>query len=222
MATQKQIAANRANARKSTGPRSVEGKSISSRNALKSGIDAQSQIIRGEDPAALQSLTEQYMRDFDPRSAAERALIDILIDCEWILRRLRKAEAQLWEQRFAAMIERHESRHEDEEEPEPFPEHELLGQAFDALDLCLSRLERRRDLVQRNYQRALKDLRELQSGRPQPDPPPDAPAIRSIQKEKPEIGFVSEIRAVPSPPNRNFWRPPSELPSGGSSCSPQV
>lgn len=38
MATEKQIAANRRNAQRSTGPRSAAGKSISSRNALRHGL----------------------------------------------------------------------------------------------------------------------------------------------------------------------------------------
>jgi hypothetical protein len=38
MATEKQIAANRANAKKSTGPKSVTGKETSSRNSIKHGL----------------------------------------------------------------------------------------------------------------------------------------------------------------------------------------
>src|SRR5581483_6015180 len=48
MATVKQIAANRANARKSTGPRTPEAKAAASRNALKTGIYAPGSIIRHE------------------------------------------------------------------------------------------------------------------------------------------------------------------------------
>jgi hypothetical protein len=61
MATIKQIEANRLNAQKSTGPRSTEGKAVTSMNALKSGIDAQSHIIRGEDHAQLQTLAAEYL-----------------------------------------------------------------------------------------------------------------------------------------------------------------
>jgi hypothetical protein len=50
MATPAQIAANRANAQKSTGPRTAEGKAASRLNALKHGLDAESLIIPGEDP----------------------------------------------------------------------------------------------------------------------------------------------------------------------------
>jgi len=51
MATAAQIAANRANAQHSTGPRTPEGKTASSMNALKHGADAASVVIPGEDPA---------------------------------------------------------------------------------------------------------------------------------------------------------------------------
>jgi hypothetical protein len=57
MPTQAQLNANRLNAQKSTGPTSPEGKATSSLNALKSGIDAWSHIIPGEDPAELETLT---------------------------------------------------------------------------------------------------------------------------------------------------------------------
>jgi hypothetical protein len=196
MATKKQIAANRANAQKSTGPRSVEGKAVSSQNALKSGIDAQSQVIRGEDPAALQALTAQYFGDHQPQSAEERALVDILIDCEWTLRRLRRVEAHLWEQECTQLDERHQRWHH-----EPHPETEILGRAFLAFQQAMTRLERRRDLVHRTYHRALHDLREIQASRPDPEPPPAPSPTPSIQTPNPEIGFVPEIPAVlPSEP----------------------
>src|SRR5438034_1241699 len=61
MATQAQITANRANALKSTGPRSPEGKSASRFNALKHGLDADSLVLaRREaetaDEAALEAI----------------------------------------------------------------------------------------------------------------------------------------------------------------------
>jgi hypothetical protein len=44
---------------KSTGPRTPAGKSVSRMNALKTGIDAESQVIRGESAAALAALTAE-------------------------------------------------------------------------------------------------------------------------------------------------------------------
>jgi hypothetical protein len=70
MATPAQIAANQANAQKSTGPRSVEGKSVSRFNALKHGIDAASIVIPGEDPADYDALADHNRPHFTPGPAA--------------------------------------------------------------------------------------------------------------------------------------------------------
>jgi hypothetical protein len=65
MSTLKQIDANRQNAQRSTGPRTPAGKAASRFNALKSGIDAQAQVIPGEDPAQLEALLAEYQERFD-------------------------------------------------------------------------------------------------------------------------------------------------------------
>jgi hypothetical protein len=97
MATPAQIQANRRNARLSTGPRSVEGKAASRFNALKSGIQAKSQVIPGEDPAELEELAAGYHREFHPATPLERFLVDSLVNSEWQLRRYHTIEARLWE-----------------------------------------------------------------------------------------------------------------------------
>jgi len=66
-------------------------------NALKTGIDAQSQLIRGEEPAALEELVAEYHGRFRPTTPEQRMLVDTLVDCEWLLRRFRAVETQLWE-----------------------------------------------------------------------------------------------------------------------------
>jgi hypothetical protein len=48
-------------------------------NRLDTGIDAQSQIIPGEGPAALEHLTTQYYDRFQPQGPEEVALIDAAI-----------------------------------------------------------------------------------------------------------------------------------------------
>src|ERR1039457_6229806 len=96
MSSLRQIEANRLNSQKSTGPRSAEGKAASSMNALKSGIDAQSNIIRGENAADLQALADFYYQECRPSTAQERFCVDILIRNDWQLRRLERVDAQLW------------------------------------------------------------------------------------------------------------------------------
>ena len=96
MATPAQITANRANAQKSTGPRSVEGKSVSRFNALKHGIDAASIVIPGEDPADYDALAAHYLHEFRPQSASESFHVDTMLRADWQKRRLQSVEADLY------------------------------------------------------------------------------------------------------------------------------
>jgi hypothetical protein len=187
MASQEQIEANRLNAQKSTGPHTPEGKAASRMNALKSGIDAKSQIIRGEKAANLETLQSEYYGRFHPTTPEQRMLVDTLIDAEWLLRRFRVCEAQLWEQGALYTL-----RPNDEIE---------IGQAFHNNSDYFARLQRRIDTAHRNYRNALHELERLQAGEAAPDAQP-ASATPHNQKAKPPNGFV------PHPPAEN----PTEAP----------
>ena len=95
MATPAQLAANRANAQRSTGPRSVEGKSVSRFNALKHGMDASSVTLPGEDPGAYQALADAYAETYQPADVGDRFLLDIMIRADWQKQRLQRLEADL-------------------------------------------------------------------------------------------------------------------------------
>ena len=101
MATAAQIAANRANAQKSTGPRTPEGKSASRFNSLKHGLDAASVVIPGEDPADYEALANDFRRQFHPASALEHFHVETLIRSVWLKRRLQRTEAKLYRALFA-------------------------------------------------------------------------------------------------------------------------
>ena len=66
MATTAQIAANRSNAAKSTGPLTKSGKARSSRNALRHGLTAEQVVISGEDPAAFETLQDDLYAHYQP------------------------------------------------------------------------------------------------------------------------------------------------------------
>src|SRR5271169_977087 len=149
MATIKQIDANRLNAQKSTGPRSVEGKAASSMNALKSGIDAQSHLIRGEAVADLDALTADYIERFHPATPEQRHYVDTLIRDDWQLRRLAKADAEIWEYEMQTAWKLNEDC--------------PVGQAFYNGDRVFMRLQRGIDSTERSYTRALRELERLQS-----------------------------------------------------------
>jgi hypothetical protein len=96
MATEAQIRANRANAMKSTGPRSVEGKAASRFNALKHGLDAASVVLPGEDPAAYEFMVATYDEELQPQTPTERFHVDTMIQANWQKQRLLRVESELY------------------------------------------------------------------------------------------------------------------------------
>jgi hypothetical protein len=185
MATLKQIEANRLNAKKSTGPRSAERKAASSMNALKSGIDAQSQIIRGEDPASLEALAAEYTGRFQPATPEERFYVDTLVRDDWQLRRLARADAQIWESGFSSTFRLEEDT--------------ALGQVFNNRSQTFMRLQRRIDATERSYQRALRELQRLRAGREASTPASDPAALpQPAENQTPfsQIGFVPPPQPV--------------------------
>ncbi|MCP5118165.1 MAG: hypothetical protein GY953_45710, partial [bacterium] len=75
MATTKQRNANRQNAKKSTGPRTHEGKRRVSQNALKHGLSASKVVIPGEDVADYERLRDGFVEALEPRDEVELALV---------------------------------------------------------------------------------------------------------------------------------------------------
>lgn len=91
----RKLAANRANAKKSTGPRTPEGKARSSRNALTHGLTAQCPALPPEETAAFQAFYLALRADYRPRSAAEDDIFDEIVNVRWQQRRYRHVENSL-------------------------------------------------------------------------------------------------------------------------------
>src|SRR3954469_8139568 len=91
----KRLAANRANAAKSTGPRSAAGKAAAAFNAIKHGVASRASLIRGEDPVELKELSDAMERDLRPRGALQRELVGRIVCICWKLRRVQRAEEYL-------------------------------------------------------------------------------------------------------------------------------
>ena len=95
MTTEKQIAANRENARKSTGPRTLNGKRKSRRNAVRHGLTAETVIDVIEEAADYEALAAAINVDFRPATNFELELIARLISLLWRLRRATAIESGL-------------------------------------------------------------------------------------------------------------------------------
>ena len=97
MTSLKQIKANRANARKSTGPASEEGKQRSRCNAIRHGLTAETVIGALEDAEDYKAFEGAITADYDAQSAVERELVLRLASLLWRLRRATTIETGLFE-----------------------------------------------------------------------------------------------------------------------------
>jgi hypothetical protein len=102
MATPAQILANRRNAQASTGPRTAQGKSISSGNALKHGLSARFRVLQSENQDDFDNLIDQLRRTFQPANVYETILVEEMAHSHWRLARARRLEALTVDDMFAA------------------------------------------------------------------------------------------------------------------------
>jgi hypothetical protein len=216
MATIAQIEANRRNSQKSTGPTSDTGKEAVRFNALKSGIDAASIIIPGEDPDQFSKLAEEFTDNWQPVNASERELVDHLIEDSWRIRRLRAAEAQIW---TVSIEYRRTSR--------SYKPGKELGEAYGGNAECLARLYRQIAGIKRTNHQTTLDLQRLQSARKaaeaaalaqaaaeleaaQPVPPeplPQCPRPQSLMTEQSQFPLDPTALVPPQPKHdAAYWR----------------
>ena len=93
----KQIAANRRNAQKSTGPRTPTGRAVSKMNALKHGILSRQVLVESlhyrESRQELETLHQRFWDDLQPDGPVEEMLVDQIVTAHWRLRRALVAES---------------------------------------------------------------------------------------------------------------------------------
>ncbi len=109
MTSDRKAKANRQNARKSTGPKTPEGKAAVRLNALKHGLLSQEVLLPDEEEDALRELGERVRAELQPVGELENLLVDRIIAAYWRLRRLGMVEAGIfaWE-RSGALAEQAE------------------------------------------------------------------------------------------------------------------
>lgn len=90
--SERRLAANRANALKSTGPRTAEGKARSSLNALRHGITGQVSIMTEEDRAAHDKFCQELIDSLRPEGPLEIQFASSIAEDFWRLQRIRALE----------------------------------------------------------------------------------------------------------------------------------
>jgi hypothetical protein len=94
MSTQAQIDANRENAKKSTGPKTAEGKAAVSQNAVKHGFFAHEAVVHGESQADFDLHRQAFLDELRPAGMTESMLAERIVSLSWRLHRAERMESQ--------------------------------------------------------------------------------------------------------------------------------
>ncbi len=97
MTTEAQINANRANAQKSTGPRTPEGKATVAQNALKHGFWSQEVVINGEDAEEFALFRAGLLQELAPAGLMELILAERIVSLSWRLGRAERMQITAFE-----------------------------------------------------------------------------------------------------------------------------
>jgi hypothetical protein len=174
---------NRANAQHSSGPATPAGKARSSQNALKNGLYSISARLPSEDQELYLAHSAAFVADLHPEGAAQQALVEIVSDNTWRLRRVRV----LVEAQTSILLRLVDSA--DQMSLQAY--YKDQSETTRALE-SLSRLEQR---MQNGMLKALKQLKELQkqaAGKPESGfvPTPQnkaAAATANVAQSEPEV-----------------------------------
>ena len=115
MTSTAQVNANRANAQKSTGPRTAQGKAVAAQNAVRHGLLAKEVVIKGEDPGEFEFYREQMLAELAPAGQMESMLAQRIVGLSWRLRRAERLQTAAFD------------KVEDQKEPEPAMPPELAS-----------------------------------------------------------------------------------------------
>jgi len=172
----RKLAANGANARLSTGPRTLEGKAKSSRNATKHGLLSSQVVLESEDRQELDSLRRDLAAQLSPVGALEELLVDRIVEGFWRLGRAARVERALMEDCYRERMDGadRESRlvtltggPQDDDIDQRLERWEARRPRLALIDMIanetLEKIQRYETTIERQTYRALHELQRLQA-----------------------------------------------------------
>jgi len=162
--SERKLAANRANALVSTGPRTAAGKAVSSRNALKHGLLSSQILLEHEDVEELKALRESLYEELQPVGTLEVVLVERIVASAWLQRRALRAETALMEWQHGLGMRWEPELWEDDQKWRR--EHRANRATFEMLaDSRLEKIQRYETTKERQMYKALHELQRLQAAR---------------------------------------------------------
>jgi hypothetical protein len=154
-------AINRANAQKSTGPRTPAGKQRSSLNALRHGLTGHTIVLPTEDQSAYQRHSQAFLDEYQPKGATETQLVQSLLDTSWQLNRASAVETNLFSLGITESEDRIRATHSDAETAL------AMALAYREHNRAFANIGIYRQRLAREFERTLILLRQIQSERRQ-------------------------------------------------------
>jgi hypothetical protein len=203
VATDKQIAANRLNAQKSTGPKTPEGRAAVRLNGVKHGLTAETRVLKGESEADFTNLLDSLEAEHDPATPTEEALVTQLALATWRLRRLYHAEGGF----YAFKMKEHANSWASLK----LDDTERMGLIADCSSKTLDMFNRQEGRLERSFFRALHELQRLHKEREanlasvlqpasvDPAPQPQASARGNINNMQTPPSDAPPSNPVPTP-----------------------
>ncbi|HEY3743066.1 MAG TPA: hypothetical protein VGL53_24635 [Bryobacteraceae bacterium] len=149
MSTAAQTAANRENAKLSTGPRTEEGKAASSRNNTRHGLTARGLIVLPGQEPAFHELETDLRASLHPQGPLQETFFMRILECSWNLHRCRLAEAHLYENSGSQDID---PLNDDENAAKYARIQKYARQNENSLAKCLRELSKLQNEIQYRYE----------------------------------------------------------------------
>lgn len=179
-----QLTANRANARLSTGPKSLDGKATSCLNAVKTGLTGRTVLLHTDDAAEYRRHVAAYEKEFAPVGQRECDLVQSIADTAWRLARIPGLEFAIFAQGRAQFAD-------------DFKDHDAALQpglielkTFTAYERQLRNLQLQESRLSRRREKEIAELRQLQQ-------------TRGAEEEKKVGQALSPVNSHPAPLTEN-------------------
>jgi len=189
--SEKRLAANRANAQKSTGPQTSEGKSRSSQNALRHAGYAQATLLPTDNPEEFAQFRTDWLQSLSPQTTPELYLTDRAVSLAWRLQRIVQADTTLYIGAYSPASALSEAAEI------------LTHNPFDQLNKSEDRLQSMLD-------RTLKQLRNLQTQR-QKSPTPPCPFVKEENPQNEPTESFPDSSLHENPQNEPTAQPTSAV-----------
>ncbi len=210
MATDKQTAANRLNAQKSTGPKTPEGRAAVRLNGVTHGLTAETIVLKGESQADFTAMLDSFEAEHAPTTPTEEALVVQLALANWRLRRLYHQEAGFYTCQLQSLTGMQKDLNLDDAG--------RMGHAAAWSESTLGLFNRQEGRLERTFYRALHELQRLRKERESNL----ALVSQAASTPQPQASARGKINNIPDPPPPNPAPDPAPAQETGIHIVPEA